>query len=100
MQLVQQAEIALREHVEGIDRQFDEHRDKLSQILAVASSREPFPATNTITSGYLDKIWEQAKAAQDNPTLALYLQGRMAETDRRYLLGDIIGHLLAQPATR
>jgi len=99
MQMVQQAEIALREHVEGIDRQFEEYRDKLSQILAVASSREPLPATSTITTGYLDKIWEQAKAAQDNPTLALYLQGRIAETDRRYLLGDIIGHLLAQPAT-
>ncbi|WP_320818845.1 hypothetical protein [Thalassolituus sp.] len=89
----------IREHVEGIDRQFDEYRDKLSQILAVASSREPLPVSNEITSGCLDRIWEQAKSAQNNPTLALYLQGRMAETDRHYLLGDIIGHLLAKPFT-
>lgn len=96
IKLLQQSEEALREHIAGIDRQFDEFREKLSQLLAVASSREALPATDHITAGYLDQVWDIAKKAPENSTLALYLQGRLTETDRRYLLSDLIEHLLAQ----
>lgn len=96
IKLLQQSEEALREHIAGIDRQFDEFREKLSQLLAVASSREALPATDHITSGYLDQVWDIAKKVPENSTLALYLQGRLTETDRRYLLSDLIEHLLAQ----
>lgn len=96
IKLLQQSEEALREHIAGIDRQFDEFREKLSQLLAVASSREALPATNHITAGYLDQVWDIAKKVPENSTLALYLQGRLTETDRRYLLSDLIEHLLAQ----
>lgn len=98
IKLLQQAEEALREHIANIDRQFDEFREKLSQLLAVASSREALPAPDHITTGYLDKVWQLAKQVPENATLSLYLQGRLTETDRRYLLSDIIEKLLATPA--
>jgi hypothetical protein len=99
IKLLQQSEEALRDHIANIDRQFDEFREKLSQLLAVASSREALPATDHITTGYLDKVWDIAKKVPENSTLALYLQGRLTETDRRYLLADLIEHLLAKVVT-
>lgn len=98
IKLLQASEEALRDQVTKVDSQFEEFREKLSQLLAVASSREPLPSTQHITTGYLDKVWQQAKGVPENATLALYLQGRLTETDRRYLLADIIEKLLAQPA--
>lgn len=96
IKLLQQSEEALREHISKIDNQFEEFREKLSQLLAVASSREALPATDHITAGYLDNVWELAKKVPENSTLALYLQGRLTETDRRYLLADLIEHLLTR----
>lgn len=99
IKLLQQSEEALREHITNIDRQFDEFREKLSQLLAVASNRKALPATEHITADYLDNVWELAKKVPENSTLALYLQGRLTETDRRYLLADLIEHLLTQAVT-
>lgn len=96
IKLLQQSEEALREHISKIDNQFEEFREKLSQLLAVASSREALPTTDHITAGYLDNVWELAKKVPENSTLALYLQGRLTETDRRYLLADLIEHLLTR----
>ncbi|EAR10070.1 hypothetical protein [Reinekea blandensis] len=96
MVLLQQAEQRLREKVLTIDAELDEYRDKLSQVLAVASEQQPLPAPDVMSTQYLDQLWHQVSASQSNKTLVLYLQARMSETDRRYLLQDLVGHLLGQ----
>ena len=99
VRVLQQSEEALRLHLSTLDTQFDEFREKLSQLLAVASSRSPLPATEHVTAEYLDRLWSRARSEPDNATLALYLQGRLSETDRRYLLSDVVERLLnAGPA--
>ncbi len=95
MMLLQQAESVLREKAQSIDESFNEYRDKLSQLLALASAKAPLPAQESISTEYLDRIWQMAKDAQDNPTLSFYLQSRLTDTDRRYLLRDLIVQLLA-----
>lgn len=95
MLLLQQAEEILRHKLEAIDASFSELREKMAQMLAIASSKQPLPAPEVMSTEYLDGIWQQAKAGQDNTTLAYYLQTRLVETDRRYLLQDLVLQLTA-----
>lgn len=95
MQLLQQAEETLHSHCQKIDTELDDYRDKLAQLLAVASAREALPAGDPGSISYIDKLWQQAKAAQENITMAQYVAARLSETDRRYLLTDIVRQLMA-----
>ncbi|WP_419812749.1 hypothetical protein [Bacterioplanoides sp.] len=94
MLLLQQAEEVLRRHCDQIDQEFEEHKEKLSQLLAVASAKQPLPATDQINQAYLNRIWQQVKHTQDNSTLAHYITARLNDTDRSYLLVDIVSNLL------
>lgn len=94
MHLLRKAEQALREQATQIDREFDDFKDKLSQLLAVSSSKKAIPASKAIDTLYIDKIWELLKEAPENKNLYFYIQARLSETDRRYLLQDLLHHLL------
>lgn len=98
MQLLQQAEEALRSHCQKIDDQLDDYRDKLAQILAVASSRSALPGGNAGSISYIDSLWKTATAAQENTTMAQYIAARLSDTDRRYLLMDIVGQMMSAGA--
>jgi hypothetical protein len=89
-----QAESALRRHVEFIDVEFNNFRDKLSQLLAVTSTNSPLPPPKTIDSHYIDTVWEMLKHAPENQSLYFYLQARLTVIDRRYLLQDLLHNLL------
>lgn len=94
MRIVQEAEELLRTEVVRIDSRFDELRDKLSQLLAVASSKQPLDIQSPLTEPVLDRLWQQALSLQDNPTLGFYLQAQLSDVDRRYLLQDLASRLL------
>lgn len=94
MLLLQQAEEVLRRHCDQIDQEFEEYNEKLSQLLAVASAKRPLPATDQISQTYLNSIWQQVKHSQDNTTLSHYINARLNDTDRCYLLVDIVSNLL------
>ncbi|WP_347332592.1 hypothetical protein [Marinimicrobium locisalis] len=94
MHLLRSAEQTLREQATQIDREFDDFKDKLSQLLAVASAKKPLPAPKAIDTLYLDKVWALLKDSPENKNLYFYLQARLPETDRRYLLQDLLHHLL------
>lgn len=94
MHLLRKAEQALRDQANLIDREFDDFKDKLSQLLAVSSSKAPLPAPKTIDTAYIDKTWERLKDAPENKNLYFYIQARLSDTDRRYLMQDLLHHLL------
>ena len=94
MNLLQQAEETLHNHCQKIDQELDDYRDKLAQILAVASAREALPGGDFNSVHYIDQLWKTACSAQENTTMAQYVSARLSETDRRYLMVDIVRQLM------
>jgi|TARA_B110000091_G_C13754045_1_gene449067 hypothetical protein len=93
--IINQAEQALREEVEHIDQQFSELIDKLSQLLAIRFSQQELPSTPQITIGYVDNIWQMLGDNTETKSMYRYIQAKIGETDRRYLLQALLDNMLS-----
>lgn len=90
MHWLQEAETLMRKEGEQLDQQLDDYRDKLAQLLAVTSAKQPLEPKKNLSTAYLDSVWKQLGDAQENPTLFHYLSARLGDTDRRYVLQDLL----------
>ncbi|WP_371195193.1 hypothetical protein [Glaciecola sp. SC05] len=93
--IISQAEQVLREEVDFIDHQFAELIDKLSQLLAISFAQQELPATPQITMPYVDKVWSLMSQNQETKSMFRYIQARVGETDRRYLLQALLVNMLS-----
>ncbi|MGJ8680442.1 hypothetical protein [Paraglaciecola sp.] len=93
--IISQAEQALREEVEVIDHGFSELIDKLSQLLAIRFSQQELPTTPQVTMGYVDNIWGLLGDNQETKSMYRYIEARVGETDRRYLLQSLLDNMLS-----
>ena len=90
------AEQQLNEELQRIEQHFSEANDKLAQLLALGFAKQPLPIPETLTTHYLDSIWQTLGEHTDTQTMFLYLQARYSATDRRYLLQQLLHNMLAQ----
>ena len=90
------AEHQLHEELQRIEQHFSEANDKLAQLLALGFAKQPLPIPETLTTHYLDSIWQTLGEHTDTQTMFLYLQARYSATDRRYLLQQLLHNMLAQ----
>lgn len=84
-----------RNHVEKIDRDLDVFRDKIAQLLALASQRSPIPMPGAERrEAWLARIW---KSLEGGETGGMYnfVNASLPLVDRLYLLDEIVGNLLA-----
>ncbi|MDU0353319.1 hypothetical protein RS130_04685 [Paraglaciecola aquimarina] len=91
--IITQAEQALREEIEIIDHGFSELIDKLSQLLAIRFSQQELPSTPHVTMGYVDNIWRLLGENQETKSMFRYIEARIGETDRRYLLQSLLDNM-------
>ncbi len=89
-------EAALRDAITRIDEQFDVAREKLAQLLAVASSARPIPLpASERDDAWLDEVWRSLSVGKETQSMFSYLGARLARSDRRYLLGQVLENLFS-----
>ena len=93
--LLAEAEAELRNEVERIDRQFNEWRDKIAQLAALASSQQPLPISDPLVDAQLKLLWHQMGTAAEGANMHRYLSAVMPEADLLYLLRDVLNNLLS-----
>jgi hypothetical protein len=90
---------ACRGEIARIDRQFDEWRDKLVQLLAVASSRSAIPLPDSGPRNvWLQRVWHQLGEGEETLGMYNYLNAAVATSDRLHLLDEVLDRLLAGQA--
>lgn len=97
--IINQAEQALREEVEQTDLQFSELIDKLSQLLAIRFAQQELPNTPQMTMTYVDNIWQMLGDNQETKSMFRYIQAKIGETDRRYLLQSLLDNMLSHTSS-
>ncbi|MCZ6530210.1 MAG: hypothetical protein O6949_07745 [Chloroflexi bacterium] len=91
---------ALRSAIEEIDARFDAWREKMSQLLALASMEQAIPAPpQTGHDRWLRRVWEQVGQVGNAKGMHIYLSSVMAQPDRLYLLDELLGNLLSGDPT-
>jgi len=93
--IISQAEQVLRDEVDFVDHQFAELIDKLSQLLAICFAKQELPSTPIITMAYVDNIWNIMEQNNETKSMFRYIQARVGETDRRYLLQSLLDNMLS-----
>jgi hypothetical protein len=89
-------EEALRQAVATVDGKLDEAREKMLQLLAVASAANPLPLTPPDASEEaLRRLWMSLGEIDTTRTLHTYLNAALTMSDRLYLLREILENLLA-----
>ncbi len=86
----------MREEIKKIDIYFEELSDKLSQLIAIVSSKSPLPYSAHLTTEYLDKIWALLHANEQTQSMSAYILARSDLTDRRFLLQGLMSNFLEQ----
>ena len=93
-------EAALRDEIHRIDARFDEMRERLAQLLALASTSAPIPLPPTEPrQAWLDLVWSGLAVNGETRSLYSYLGAALAPSDRTYLLDEMIRNLLGAQAT-
>ncbi|MFQ5561766.1 MAG: hypothetical protein ACE5FU_14450 [Nitrospinota bacterium] len=85
-----------------IDEKFAVWREKMSQLLALASMRKPIPFPPTEPrQDWLKKVWRQLGESAEARGMHVYLNATMAVSDRLQLLDELIMNLVpdAPPVT-
>ena len=93
--IVSESEQVLREEVDIIDHGFSELIDKLSQLLAISFAQQELPVTPQVTMSYIDNIWRMLGDNLETKSMYRYIQARIGETDRRYLLQSLLDNMLS-----
>ncbi len=93
--ILAQVDEQLRGEVARIDARFDEWRDKIAQLAALASARSPIDLTQPLDNARLKAIWQQFGEQQEGANMHRYLSAVLNDNDLLYLLKDIIDNLLS-----
>lgn len=93
-------EAALRDEVRRIDARFDEMRERIAQLLALASTSTPIPLPPTEPrQAWLDRVWSGLAPNGETRSLYSYLGAALTPSDRSYLLDEMLRNLLDAQAT-
>ncbi|MFD8461928.1 hypothetical protein ACFV27_34240 [Streptomyces antimycoticus] len=89
-------EKTLRGVVDDIDTQLDGHREKMAQLLAVASNVKPIPACKSGPDGeWLRSLWGNMAQTKETAGMYAYLNAAISRSDVLTLLGEVLENLLA-----
>lgn len=82
--------------VQDIDSRFEIMRDKLAQLLAVASAHQPIamPVAGQQRQDWLEQTWQGLSLTPETQTMYSYIQGALGKHDRLFLLGETVDNLL------
>jgi hypothetical protein len=95
MELLAEAERSLREELQRLDVELAGAREKLAQLLAVASRAAPLQLQNGRTrERWLAETWGALAASPEANGLARYLAHALAPSDRTQLLGELLERAL------
>ncbi|MBE9042160.1 hypothetical protein IQ235_15375 [Oscillatoriales cyanobacterium LEGE 11467] len=85
----------LSEIVEQIDREFDQMKEKIAQLLAISSTREPIPMPpeNNSREAWLMGIWKSL-AGGETHSMYQYINTTLPMVDRLYILDRLLDNLL------
>ncbi len=96
-QALSRAEAELRAVVIDIDARLAPLRDKMAQLLAVASTSQPIPVRGDAPHDeWVHGVWMILKQSYEGRSLAAYLSSALAPSDLRSVLGETLDNLLAQ----
>lgn len=96
---LRRVEEALRELVESTDRKLDEGREKMTQLLAVATAAQPIPLPPTEPrQAWLEKVWRSLETSNGTQGMYAYLNAALRPSDRLYLLDEIVTNLVQSAA--
>ncbi|MFW6315313.1 MAG: hypothetical protein ACOC0S_06995 [Desulfohalobiaceae bacterium] len=83
--------------IADIDAKLDSHREKIAQLLALASSKNPIPLPqNETRRTWLQQVWKSLGSYQETLSMYLYLQASLSASDRRYILEEMLDRLFAE----
>jgi len=95
--ILSRTEEVLRSAVVEIDKKFDTWREKMSQLLALASMKHPVPLPPTEPrQQWLKKVWVQLGKSEEAIGMHVYLNAVMTQSDRLYLLDELIQNMLGE----
>ena len=85
----------LRSTITEIDTKFDAWREKMSQLLALASMKHPIPLPPTDPrQRWLKKVWRQLGQCDEAMGMYVYLNAVMSQSDRLHLLDELTQNML------
>ena len=85
----------LRRKVAAIDSQFDAWREKMAQLLAIASVKAPIPLPpSEPREAWLAMVWKGLDVGGEVQGMYRYLGSAMAQGDRTFLLDEVLGNLI------
>lgn len=85
----------LRRKVAEIDGKFDAWREKMAQLLAVATAAAPIPLPPTDPRDiWLATVWKGLNANGETQGMYRYLGAAMQPNDRLFILDELLGNLL------
>ncbi|MDT0305794.1 hypothetical protein RM780_02295 [Streptomyces sp. DSM 44917] len=88
---------ALRDIITGIDTRLDGYREKIAQLLAVASHARPLPTPgDQPRDPWLRSLWSDLATTPDTAGMHAYLKAALAPGDALDLLGELVDNLLGQ----
>jgi hypothetical protein len=88
-------EEALRAEIDAIDRKLDEMRERMLQLMAIATNSHPIPLPITQPKqAWLRKVWAGLAGNGETRSLYTYLNAALATADRTYLLDELLRNLL------
>lgn len=89
------AEVELRAVIAGIDERFLAFREKLAQLLAVASTSHALPLPDgQPRDHWLSDVWQILRQSPEGRGMAAYLSSALQPTDLWFLLGETLDNLL------
>jgi hypothetical protein len=87
---------ALSARLAEIDAQFAAWREKMSQFLAIATTKVPIPLPPTEPrDAWLASVWKGLNVNGEVQGMYRYLGAAMQPADRLFLLDEVLGNLLA-----
>ena len=77
--------------IQQIDDKFDAWREKMAQLLALASMKNPIPLPPTEPrQAWLQKVWRQMGQCEEAKGMYVYLNATMGPNDKWQLLDELI----------
>lgn len=90
-------ETALRNKVEDIDAKFGAWREKMVQFIAVATTKDAIPLPPTEPhEAWLKTVWRSFHVSSEMKGMYNYLNTVMAQSDRLYILNELIENVLSR----
>jgi len=91
------SEEALRTEIHDIDSKFDVCREKMSQLLAVSSSKNPIPfPPGDPRIDWLRQVWANLGKVEEAKAMYNYINAIMQSSDKYHLLDELIGNMTSE----